>query len=240
MGRVKSFAVICLAAVFATVSFGNVIVPGDGVEYIKIDLPEFNHSLNAMTNGGTYGTGGDYLSLNGNVPFTIADGTNGAYNIWPSMDDSTDHSIEFCVSQYGAISKVHTFINIWYGSFNANIGTITFTGSAGAVYSVDLIVGQNVRDHYQGYYVNQILSPTTSLAYSPGSGVILDRQEFVLPEVFSTQSLTGITITDTNFSDNNAGKSFLTAVTLERAIPEPMTLSIFAAGMFFSLRKIRH
>jgi hypothetical protein len=236
MERNKIFRVICVGLVFAAAAFGDVIVAVGDVEYIKLDLPEVNHSLNAMTNGGSYGTGGEYLSLNGGVPFTIANGTDGAFNIWHSVYDYDDHLTSFSVAQYGIIAKVHTFINIWWGSANANIGTITFTGSAGAVYSVDFVVGQNVRDHFQGDFVNHILSPTTSLAYSPGSGVILDRQEFVLPQEFSTQALTSITVTDTNFGDNYAGKIFLTAVTLERAVPEPMTIALFGIGIL-SLRR---
>jgi hypothetical protein len=208
-----------------------------GVEYIKVDLPEYNHSLNNMTSGGAYGIGGDYVSLNGGVPFTIADGTNGTYNIWHSVD-SVSHVLGIQTNAYG-VDKVHTFINTWWGSYGANIGTVSFLGSGGATYSVDLVMGLNVRDHYQGVYVNEILSPMTSLAYSPGAGVILDRQEIILPDSFKTQTLVNITFTDTNLSNQSNGKFFLTALTLEKPIPEPTTLVLLAMGGLLLGRKRR-
>lgn len=221
------------AALFCLVS------PIVSAEYIQAALPEYNWSLNEMTNGAAYGTGGDYLSLNGDVPFTIANGVNGAPNIWHSYHSSS-HVLTIPVDTYG-VTAVHTFINTWWGQSGANIATISFAGSDGAAYSVDLIMGTNVRDHYQGFYVNHIVGDMTYLAYNPGSGVILDRQQIVLPEAFQTQTLTRITVTDTNLGSHTRGKIFLTAVTLQR-IPEPATVLLLTAGVlgFLPKRRQRH
>ena len=85
------------------------------------------------------------------------------------------------------MSSVYTLINSAFGSAGANNGTLEFVGMNGAFASFTLIQGVNIRDHFNGAFVNFLSDPTVVTANFAGD-VRLDRQTFQLPNAFATKS----------------------------------------------------
>ncbi len=95
-------------------------------------------------------------------------------------------------SVFGA-TTVYTLMNSAFGSLGSNIATVQFTGTGGAFASFDLVEGVNIRDHFEGSFVNTVSDPTIKTATFPDTGVPpdgvvrLDRQTFDLGGLFATE-----------------------------------------------------
>ncbi|MFQ5901598.1 MAG: PEP-CTERM sorting domain-containing protein, partial [Thermodesulfobacteriota bacterium] len=165
------------------------------------------------------------------IPLTIADGTNGSNNIWHGIDDP-DNQMTISTSIVNP-DKVYTLINSWWGYANTFIGNVEFFGTNGAYYNYNLIEGWNVRDHYNGGFVNYTNDPATiDDVISPGGGVRLDMQVIDLPSVFDSETLTMITIT--NAGAGYGGTPFMAALTVSTGtapIPEPGTMLLLSSGL---------
>jgi hypothetical protein len=196
--------------------------------YTTITLP--SEALNADIR--TWSAGGDYAYLypsssqttGSGVPFVFA--ANAAGNT--VLNDYTAFDIPVGV---GGVSTVYTLINSSFGAGGANIGQLTFTGSHGDTYSVDLIESVNVRDHFDGYYVNNLTDTTVEANVFGAVGYYrahLDMQRFDLPTAFLGQTLTSVT-----FKSNHLGASgqpFLAGMTVA-SVPEPESLALLLAGL---------
>lgn len=181
----------------------------------------------------TWSSGIDYVGLfhgtrttAGGVPFALQ--TNAAGN--DALYDLSNKVIQTGV--YGA-RVVYTLINSSYGTRGSDIGKLTFTGSAGASYSVELIEGQNVRDHVVGGWMNSVSAPyvTTSVFGNAGQGrAHLDMQAFLLPSIFENETLQSITFNSNHLSTVD-GRPFLAGLTVSTAVPEPQGVILALVGM---------
>lgn len=140
-----------------------------------------------------------------------------------------DSTFSISTNIFGA-STVYTLINSAFGTFGAVNGRVEFVGTGGAFASFDLIQGFNIRDYFNNVFNNTVTDPTIVTA-DFGGGVRLDRQEFVLPSLFATETLTEIRLVGTN-AGNPQGEPFLVGVTVgtAQAVPEPGSITLAAVG----------
>jgi len=191
------------------------------------------------TNGSNYPSGGTILT-NGNVSFTLAYGPNGTsgtgtlqtgpFNPSSAVNipvSTSTFDIKVNIADPGT---VYTLINSAYGLLNQTIGSVEFKATGGLDYTVNLVEGQNIRDHNNDGWNNLIGSGSLGHMYIntfsfAGGQVRLDEQAFVLPTSFQSATLTDIIL---NGTGNPDGEPFLAAATVtsstETAVPEPPSL----------------
>jgi hypothetical protein len=128
---------------------------------------------------------------------------------------------------------VYTLINSAFGEFGDTVGSVEFKATGGLDYTVDLVEGQDIRDHNNDGFNNTIgtgaLGDICVHTFSFGA-IRLDEQEFVLPQAFHTATLTDIILNGTG--NDPDGEPFLAAATVASAVPEPpgLVMGILAAG----------
>ena len=83
-------------------------------------------------------------------------------------------------------------MNSAFGVLGKQNATMEFTGSGGATYSVPIIQGSNIRDHFNGFFNNAIDNVSAVAALKGAEDVRLDMRIFNLPAAFQTQTLTSI------------------------------------------------
>jgi hypothetical protein len=152
------------------------------------------------------------------------------------------------LSVFGA-TTIYTLMNSAFGVDGANIATVEFTGTNGAFASFDLIEGNNIRDHFNGFFVNTVSDPSiVTVNYPPVNepgDVRLDRQTFILPAAFATETLTQITFIGNSPDDNFLnGQAFLAAATVATpaVVPEPTATALLGIALiaaFFFLQRRR-
>ncbi|MFO0831141.1 MAG: hypothetical protein U0637_04760 [Phycisphaerales bacterium] len=186
-----------------------------------------NANLRTYTSGTNYPAGPTTLTIAG-VPFDVTPlpGTPGSFGV----AQSSSAQLQFTVpaSVYGA-SRVYTLMNSAWGQLNALNGRIECTGSAGAFASFDIVQGVNLRDHWTAF--NQTLTDPTVVMTDFGGGTHLDRQTFVLPPAFLTQTLTQVRLVANN-PGNPQGAVFLAGATVEVAGPTCDTVDFNGDGLF--------
>ncbi len=140
------------------------------------------------------------------VPFQLEG--SGDNNVW----DSDVLRIDLAPVR---VSSVHSVMNCFYGEANSNIGSIEFKFDDGATYVVEIIVGKNIRDYYQGLryvssvtdkeYVTEVMSP------SAPTWIRLDMQTWIFPDELHNKCLCGITVK--SVGGEPVGKLFIAALT---------------------------
>lgn len=163
-----------------------------------------------ITNGSTFPTGAQNF---GGVPFTIPAGPN---NYWAGGAAANFGSgtvrLTVPVGVYGA-TTVFTLLNTMWGQFGPQAYLfVTFNGSNGATVTKRLVGGLNVRDYNNDGGPNTINNTSTIQAWANGLGQRLDRQEYLLPAAFATQTLTSVTITDTG--NESFSRAILAGITV--------------------------
>ncbi len=173
-----------------------------------------NANLQTYSGGTNYPVGGTQLNVGG-VPFVLASYPGGGTGVVQTQaaTQATPSVFDVPVNAESA-STVYTLINSGYGTLNNLDGTVEFFGTTGAYAIFYLVEGQNIRDHYNNVFNNQIAPGTPSASFGGGSDR-LDRQTFVLPSSFAGQTLTDIRLS--GFGDNPTGEPFLAAVTVASA-----------------------
>lgn len=190
--------------------------------------------LNTYTDGGAYPVGGGSLTV-GSVNFLLAPISNGSggndTGVVQLNGDPGDWSNSFPASVSIPVGEtgdktVYTLINSAFGSAGTVIGTLTFVGSL-SNYTYTLTEGSNVRDHYNGSFVNTAPDLYGS-AYFDGGSVRLDAQAISLPGDLGTLELITFAASDQYYG---YGEPFLAAVTTSTsAIPEPSTWLMVVGG----------
>ncbi len=166
----------------------------------------------------------------GGVPFVFTTLPNGAN----AISDPTAAVIPVGLS---GLNAVYTLINASWGSPRANIGSLTFTWANGREDTVQLVVGDNVRDHYFGTYANTLTSPDVTPAafgHNTRGEAHLDMQTFALPDDTRSLTLTSVTFASTHMGIY--GMPFLAGLTVgtPAPVPEPEALALLLAGIAVS------
>jgi hypothetical protein len=181
-----------------------------------------------IINGNTFPTGAQNF---GGVPFAISAGPNNYWNGAAAANfGSGTVSLTIPVGVYG-VTSVFTLLNtIWGWAGPTPYLYITFTGSNGATETVPLVGNVRVRDYNNDGNTNTINNTSTVQVWDNGLGQRLDRQEFILPATFATQTLTSVTITDTGNQGNgtNGSRAALAALTVSNCgayVAEGITIS---------------
>lgn len=218
------------AAALATAAAWS--APSWSVNYQIIDLVAPNHALSDMTAGETYQGPGNYTAFDG-IPYRIGTPNGDGFNIWHSNDYPTTaltQTYELPVNVFG-VTEVYTVMNIWWGVPEFQVATVEFVGSGGAIYSKTLVVGEDIRDHAIPGFVSTINGTSTVEIFANGQ-VRLDRQMYVLPSSFTSQTLEKIVITNLSQPPDTLGQgqAFLVGVTVA-AVPEPQTYAMLLAGL---------
>ncbi|HMF36428.1 MAG TPA: hypothetical protein VKF17_07295, partial [Isosphaeraceae bacterium] len=141
---------------FALPVFFGLLSSGARAGGVNVDIqPYVNANLQTYTNGSNYPSGGTILT-NGNVSFTLAYYTDttglGAIQT-PSTPPSTSFDISVNIPNP---STVYTLINSAYGEFGDTVGSVEFKATGGLNYSVNLVEGQDIRDH-NNYVFNNVI-----------------------------------------------------------------------------------
>ena len=160
--------------------------------FTPVTLPSLDTDIRTWSDGAAYNPLFPSSQVFAGVPFNFQADANG--NTAFEGVGAGGPSLTIPVNVFGAAS-VYTLINTAFGSAGSDVGSVTFNGSLGNSYTVQLIEGGNVRDHYWDGFVNTTTDPTTTEAVwglnSPGNAH-LDMQDFILPSIFATETLDSI------------------------------------------------
>jgi hypothetical protein len=125
------------------------------------------------------------------------------------------------------VRSAYSLINTYWGNPDSNAqASIEFFGTNGAYYKKDLIGNVDIRDWNQNQFTNTINGTSTVnvLNYYTAGIHRMDMQEYTLPDVFSTETLTSIRLTDQRVGQNLylAGLAIRgTNNPTNNAVPEP-------------------
>jgi hypothetical protein len=189
-----------------------------------VDLSSFvNANVSAYYNGGVYPANGGSQTIGG-VNFNLAQFPGGGTGVVQAAGGDPD-SFLIPVGQIG-VTTVYTVANSAFGLASNTIGSLVFTGSAGATFTYELTEGDNIRDHATTAFNDS--APNIFATKDYGDGDHLDVQKIVLPTAFATQTLTSITF---NAVDQGTGNPFLAAITTAGGVPEPGAWALSVLGM---------
>lgn len=177
-----------------------------------------------ILNGSTFPTGSQNF---GGIPFAIPTGPNNYWGAAAAADfGSGVVNLTIPVGVEG-VTSVFTLLNTMWSQPGPNAYVyVTFTGSAGATARQSLVGGVNVRDYNNDGYQNTINNTSTVQVWTNGEGQRLDRQEYILPAAFASQTLTSVTITDAGADEySRAVLSGLTVSTCPAYVPETIATS---------------
>jgi hypothetical protein len=164
--------------------------------------------------------------------------------------DVIDGTVTIDVPDLIGVTDVYTLMNAYYPR-GGDIATVEFVGSAGATQTYTLVDGTDIRDEYQGSYLNTINGTTTQNAYTfvnPSSSFqgtyVSDEQDFSIDSTIQDQGLVAVEITQLSCY---SGEPLLLAATAStdpdpQAVPEPsqealMGVVLLGAVMFFRRMK---
>jgi hypothetical protein len=235
------FRLLSMSLVVLPVLSANVARAGNTV----VDINSYvNANVLTYTNGSNYPGGGTVLT-NAGVSFVLADYPGGGTGVIQTPNQSNQSAFDISVN-IADPRAVYTLINSSWGEFEFTAGAIEFKATGGLDYMVNLIEGQDIRDHNNDSFNNVIgqgaLGPLYINSFYFGGGVVrFDEQEFVLPSSFNTATLTDIILH--GYGDFPNGTPFLTAATVASALPEPSSLLLACVGLgtaaLWGCRRIR-
>lgn len=182
-------------------------VPLDGI--VNADIRQYS-------GGGGYPIAPTVLDVGG-VPFQLVP-FPGVSDSFGAVQTPPEPSVFSIPANVPAAVRVFTLINSAFGTLGADNGAVEFSGSGGAFASFDLVQGVNIRDHFNSVF-NNVVSDPAIVTQDFGGGVRLDRQTFVLPADFLTQTLVEVRLVGDG-PGFGPGQPFLAGVTVER-VPAP-------------------
>jgi hypothetical protein len=206
-------------------------------EFTPLTLPALTEDIRNWSDGAAYNPLYPSSSqIFAGVPFEFqSDASGNTVFYGGTLGNPVDATLVIPVGLYG-VTTAYTLINTAYGLPGSIVGSVTFNGSGGVSYTVDLVEGANVRDHYYGGYVNTTTDPSTTEAVfgdaSPGNAHF-DMQTFTLPSTFQTATLEDIIFFSEGIGNPN-GKTFIAGATVVSAagVPEGgSTLALLGLGL---------
>jgi hypothetical protein len=215
-------------------------------QYTEIDLgSQINGDLRLYGGGSNYQLGGSQLTVGG-VPFGLATLSNNPSSLGivqspfthnaQAVGDNGLFNFTFAVPAGIQATTIYSLMNSSWGSpSGTNIGKLVVTGTLGETATLNLVIGANIRDHYNNIYVNTLSDGTVVSTYflnqvanSTGGPDRLDRQQLILPASFAGDTIS--TISFQGFAAGfGTGNAFLAGLTLV-SVPEPTTLGLLALG----------
>jgi len=180
-----------------------------------VTLPEYNSSM------WWYPSGGNVTFGKENIPFNLPSSGNNYWNSYyePGGRGNSVIDYEIPVNIFG-VTEVYTLLDTYWGRSGKSYASLTFNGSLGATYKIDLLGNYDIRDYNQNSFTNA--ASNVEEVFNNGRGQRLDMQSFILPEVFSNQTLESITL-----EDRGSGASFqrifisgLTVESVPKSVPE--------------------
>jgi hypothetical protein len=189
--------------------------------YTPLTLPALNADLRTSLGGSAYVPLFPSVQNWTGVPFRLSASAAGNTSF-------IDGVLNIPVGVFG-VTSAYTLINSAFGAFGANNGSVEFFGSS-AYHKVDLIQGQNIRDHLNNVFNNVIDGVSAVPAFVDG-WARLDQQNFNLPAAFASETLVSIRFTGVNLG-NPGGSAFITAATVAVAtpVPEPASTLLMLSG----------
>jgi hypothetical protein len=187
--------------------------------YTTLTLPSLNADLRSSLGGAAYVPLFPGLQNWTGVPFQLA--------VSPAGNTSfIDGVLDIPVGVFG-VTSAYTLINSAFGTFGANNGSVEFFGTS-AYYKVDLVQGQNIRDHLNNVF-NNLIDGTSAVPAFVDGWARLDQQNYTLPAAFATQTLVSMRFTGINLG-NPGGSAFINAATVAVAVPEPAGALLLLSG----------
>ena len=221
--------------------------------FTEVNLtPQANADIQTYTGGSNYQLGGTTLNVAG-VPFALGQydtpsNPTGAATTGVVQSGGGGTSFTFSMAPNTYATEVYTLMNTAWGSLGTDEANIIVTGSHGETATLDLVEGQNIRDHFNDGFVNTLTDGSVVSTYFSGGSVAptgtdrLDRQSFVLPSTFSGDTISSITFKALSASYPN-GAPFLAGLTLANsntvpdvpsaAVPVLAALALLMAARFF-------
>ncbi|MBI5693071.1 MAG: PEP-CTERM sorting domain-containing protein [Verrucomicrobia bacterium] len=194
------------------------LAPFRAIAFTPLPLPQVNTDLRTWTGGGAYSPLFPGTSTFNGVPFSLI--------LDPSGNNVFIGTLDIPVGIYG-VTHAYTLISGAWGQFGATVGSVQFLATNGVTFTVNLVEGVNVRDHFNGGY-NNVIDGTHAIPAFDSGGARIDQQLYTLPTAFATETLLTIRFTSSGF--NPIGQPFLAAVTVA-AVPEPTVLPLLLAGL---------
>jgi hypothetical protein len=226
MATVRSLFIAGVMSTLGTQAFAASVI--DLSPYVTMDLTTFTNGSMYPQNGGPITVGGvnfqlatcsaSCFSANPNV------GQNpqsaGQTGVIGALGENPNNPFSITVPvNLTNVTTVYTLINSSFGSAGSTIGSITFVGLLSS-YVYNLIEGVNVRDHYEGAFVNEATGLAGTQTFGDGS-VRLDMQEILLPAEFANDTLVSM-IFNSNNSNALGQPLFAAAVSvISGAAPGP-------------------
>ena len=185
--------------------------------YTTLTLPTLNADLRVSLGGAAYVPLFPGVQNWTSVPFQLAVSAAGNTSF-------IDGVLDIPVDVFG-VTQAYTLINSAFGTFGANNGSVEFCGTS-AQYKVDLIQGQNIRDHLNNVF-NNVIDGTSAVPAFVDGWARLDQQNYTLPAAFATQTLVSMRFTGINLG-NPGGSAFINAATV--AVTEPAGALLLVSG----------
>ena len=191
-----------------------------------IDLSSYvDNNISTYTDGGAYPAPGTVMV--GGIDFLLA-GFGGGTGI---IRGPANTPVAIAINEAN-VSAVYLIVNSADGGqAGTDVGSIVFNGTNGASETVDLIEGQNIRDHYSGVFNNGTSNVYATENY-PG-GAHFDVFKYSLP-TFAGQTLSSISFTSKELGFPY-GSPFIAGITTDvtssaPGVPEPVTWVLMISG----------
>jgi len=205
--------------------------------FTSISLPSLDTDIRSFNDGAAYSPLFPATSQTlGGVPFNFQADVIGNTAFIGGVGAN---SVTIPVNVFG-VSSVYTLINTAFGSLGADVGSVTFHGSLGDTFTIQLIEGQNVRDHYFGSFVNTTSDPSTQQAVfgiNSAGHSHLDMQTFTLPIGFANETLVNMVFTDNLLGSDGlpfiAGATVLSSSSVPENSSSALLLTMALIGLFF-------
>lgn len=191
-----------------------------------------NSNLATYTGGTTYPLSDTNVTIGGIdfdlAPFFPNDPMSPAGVVQSGNGAPTSITIDIADIALGTSTTFYSIVNSAFGVAPNTVGNLTFNLASGGSIVYALTEGDNLRDHYNGIYNNVAPNVYGTAVYGDDR---LDAQQIVIGSQFAGDTVTSITLNNTDPGDGNP---FLAALTVTgaaaSAVPEPAAWALMLAG----------
>ena len=208
----KRMIAMCMLSIMGSLASGSVPQAHGALNYLPIPFEYNGQNWERDVN---YPTG--FPVVLGGIPFNIPSNPN--QNTWDSIiGEATGPKTLTIPVNLANVREVHTLFNCSWGSSGQQLTFINFYWSDGTVDQKVLSAGVDIRDWWNGVYVNTI-SPPTVQVYSgtgtpaPNYPTRVDKQIFTFSHPsYAGKTLDKIVVTD--IGETNVYRAFLYGLTI--------------------------